>query len=166
MVRPDRVRIAGARRPGRGAVRPTLAALALALFASAGWAADYRSVARPAVMYDGPSKQARKLFAAPSGMPVEVISTLGPWVKVRDMAGDVVWIERPDLTDRRSVVAATIAAVRQQPGDGAPVVLHAERGVMLDLVDPAAREATGGWVQVRHRDGSSGWVRITEVWGW
>jgi len=166
MARPDRVRIVGVRRPGQGAVRRAVAALAATAFASAAWATEYRSVAQPAVMYDGPSKQARKLFAAPRGMPVEVISSLGPWVKVRDMAGDVVWIERPDLTDRRTVLAATIAAVRQQPRDAAPVLLHAERGVMLELVDPAAREASGGWLQVRHREGGTGWVRITEVWGW
>jgi SH3-like domain-containing protein len=166
MARPEPVGTANARRPAGGGVRLRVAALVVAALASPAWAAEYRSVAQPAVMYDGPSKQARKLFAAPRGMPVEVISSLGPWVKVRDMAGDVVWIERPDLTERRNVLAATIAAVRQQPQDTAPVVLHAERGVMLELVDPAAREASAGWLQVRHRDGGSGWVRVTEVWGW
>jgi SH3-like domain-containing protein len=166
VARPEHVGSADARRPRLGGVRRAVTALAAAAFASAASATEYRSIAQPAVLYDGPSKQARKLFAAPRGMPVEVISSLGPWVKVRDMAGDVVWIERPDLADRRTVLAATIAAVRQQPRDTAPVVLHAERGVMLELVDPAAREASGGWLQVRHRDGGSGWVRVTEVWGW
>jgi SH3-like domain-containing protein len=166
MARPEQLRTLETRRPASGVLRQVVVALAVAVLASAASATEYRSVAQPAVLYDGPSKQARKLFAAPRGMPLEVISSLGPWVKVRDMAGDVVWIERPDLTDRRGVLAATLAAVRQQPQDTAPVVLHAERGVMLELVDPAAREASGGWLQVRHRDGSSGWVRVTEVWGW
>jgi len=129
-------------------------------------AAEYRSVAQPAVLYDGPSRQARKLFAAPRGMPLEVISTLGPWVKVRDMAGDVVWIERNDLAERRSVVTSAVVAVRQQPQESSAVVLHADRGVLLELADPAATEAPGGWLRVRHRDGGGGWVRTTEVWGW
>lgn len=135
-----------------------------AVAAHAAVAAEFRSVAQPAVLYDGPSKQARKSFAAPRGMPVEIISTLGPWVKIRDMAGDVLWIEAADLSPRRTVVAATLAAVRQQPQEAATVVLHVERGVLLDVGD-APNEAPGGWLRVRHRDGG-GWVRTAEVWGW
>jgi hypothetical protein len=33
--------------------------------------------------------------------------------------------------------------------------------VVLDLVEPGA----SGWVRVRHADGSSGFVRIGQVWG-
>lgn len=145
------------------------AAVALALVAALASApaasAEFRSVAQAAVLYDGPSKQARRAWVAPRGMPVEVISTLGPWVKVRDMVGDVVWIERADLADRRTVVASTLAVVRQQPQDAAPVVMHAERGVLLEIGD-APNEAPGGWLRVRHRDGGAGWVRSAEVWGW
>lgn len=127
-------------------------------------AAEFRSVAQPAILYDGPSKQARKLFAAPRGMPLELISTVGAWVKVRDISGDVLWIERTDLGERRSVVTAMPATVRQQPQDAAPVVLQADRGVLLDL-DAGTEPGTPGWTRVRHRDGGSGWVRNTEVWG-
>ena len=143
-------------------VAPLVAAALLVPAAAA--LAEVRGVAAPAVLYDGPSKQARKLFAAPRGMPVEVISTLGQWVKVRDMAGDVVWIERTDLGERRAVVTSTLATVRQQPQDSAATVLHAERGVLLELAEGSA--ATAGWLRVRHRDGGIGWVRSTEVWGW
>ncbi len=140
--------------------------VAVALLAPAAAAlAEIRGVAAPAVLYDGPSKQARKLFAAPRGMPLEVISILGQWVKVRDVAGDVVWIERADLGERRSVVTAALATVRREPQDAAAVVLQADRGVLLDLADPAAGESPAGWVRVRHRDGASGFVRVTEVWG-
>ncbi len=126
---------------------------------------EYRSVAQPAVLYDGPSKQARRAWIAPRGMPVEVVSTLGGWVKVRDMAGDVVWIERADLGERHTVVASMLATVRQQPQEGAPVVLQADRGVLLEIGE-APNQAPGGWLRVRHRDGGSGWVRTAEVWGW
>ena len=136
----------------------------LAMACGPGAAAEFRSVAQPAILYDGPSKQARKLFAAPRGMPLEVISTVGAWVKVRDIGGDVLWIERGDLAERRSIVTATQATVRQQPQDSAAVVLQADRGVLLDL-EPAGEASTPGWTRVRHRDGGSGWVRNTEVWG-
>jgi SH3-like domain-containing protein len=127
-------------------------------------AAEFRSVgSAAAILYDGPSRQAVRLFVAPRGMPLEVVSTLGQWVKVRDMAGDVVWIERPDLAERRTLVASTVAAVRQSPQDDAPIVLHVDRGVLLELVDAPAPAA--GWLPVRHRNGATGFVRGSEVWG-
>jgi SH3-like domain-containing protein len=139
-------------------------AVSAALAAVPAQAAEYRSLANAAVLYDGPSRAARKLFAGPRGMPLEVISTLGQWVKVRDVAGDVIWVERTELGERRAVVAASLAVVRQQPQDGAPIVLNADRGVLLDLVEGG--EPAGGWLRVRHRDGGTGWVRSSEVWGW
>ncbi|MDR3087641.1 MAG: hypothetical protein LBU45_06790 [Azoarcus sp.] len=44
---------------------------------------------------------------------------------------------------------------------GAPTLFEVARDVVLELVtvDP------GGWVKVRHADGSSGYLRATEVWG-
>ena len=142
-----------------------VAAIAAAIVFMPAGAAEFRSVAAPAVLYDGPSKQARKLFAAPRGMPLEVISTLGQWVKVRDSAGDVVWIERVDLADRRSVVTQALVPLRAGPQDTAAVVASIDRGVLLDLADPAAPDAAGGWLRVRHRDGTAGYVRAADVWG-
>jgi SH3-like domain-containing protein len=153
-------------RPAASVAARVAALAAAATFgAGAASAAEFRSVAQAAVLYDGPSKQARKLFAAPRGMPLEVVSTLGQWVKVRDVSGDVVWIERTDLAERRAVVTTAIATVRREPQDAAAQVLQTDRGVLLELVDPAAVPAPGGWLQVRHRDGGSGWIRVADVWG-
>jgi SH3-like domain-containing protein len=151
------------RRPVAG-LPQVLAVAALAAASVPTQAAEYRSLANAAVLYDGPSRQARKLFAGPRGMPLEVISTLGQWVKVRDVSGDVVWVERPELAERRAVVTTTLATVRQQPQDSAATVLHADRGVLLELVEGG--EPSAGWLRVRHREGGTGWVRNGEVWGW
>ena len=152
--------------PLRGGVRLLCAAVVLA--AGAVNAAEYRSIVAPSVMYDAPSRQASRVFIAPRGMPVEIISTLGAWIKVRDVSGDVVWVERTDLGERRSVVTTSLTTVRQQPQDMAAEVMQLERGVLLELVrtTPAAGTASTEWIEVRHRDGGSGWVRIAEVWGW
>ena len=149
-----------------GGLRLLCAVLLLA--AGAVEAAEYRSIVAPSVMYDAPSRQASRVFIAPRGMPVQVISTLGAWIKVRDASGDVVWVERTDLGERRSVVTTSLTTVRQQPQDMAAEVMQLERGVLLELVrtTPAAGSATTEWIEVRHRDGGSGWVRIAEVWGW
>ena len=141
------------------------AALALALVAAAGaaGAAEFRSIApAAALLYDGPSVKARRLYVAPRGMPVEVVSASDPlFVKARDVGGDTFWVARGDLSASRSVVAVTPAIVRQSAADGAPAVFQAERGVLLEPVESPA----GGWVKVRHRDGAVGFVRASDVWG-
>ncbi|HYD96434.1 MAG TPA: SH3 domain-containing protein [Noviherbaspirillum sp.] len=133
------------------------------LAAGAAQALDYRSVgAAPAVLYDAPSLKGRKLFVAPRGMPLEVVLTYGEWMKVRDMAGDLTWVQSRLLVPRRNVVVnAASARVRAAAEESAPIVFTADKGVLLDMLDPV----TAGWVRVRHRDGQSGFVRATEVWG-
>jgi hypothetical protein len=39
--------------------------------------------------------------------------------------------------------------------------MTADKNVLLELVDPEA----GPWVRVRHRDGISGYVKASDVWG-
>jgi SH3-like domain-containing protein len=140
-----------------------LAAVLCAAAVQAASAVEFRSVgAAAAVLYDAPSLSARKLFVAPRGMPLEVLTTVGGWVKVRDAQGDAVWIERAHLSGTRTVVARTGgAAVRALPQEGADLILQAERGVLLELLEPPAK----GWARVRHQDGNAGYVRAAEVWG-
>ncbi|RJG04900.1 hypothetical protein D3870_01650 [Noviherbaspirillum cavernae] len=140
-----------------------LAALALSVAAGAAHALDFKSVgANPAVLYDAPSAKGRKVFVAPRGMPVEVVLTYGDWTKVRDAAGDLSWVESKMLTAKRSlIVSANSAKVRASAEDGAALAFTADKGVLLDRLDPAA----SGWVKVRHRDGQAGFVKASEVWG-
>ncbi len=142
-------------------IRVAAAAL-FALLALDATAAEFRSVSSTAaVLYDSPSDKGKKLFIAPRGMPVEIITSLNQWIKVRDVSGDVMWIQRDDLAAARTLVATTLVSVRQAPSETAPLLLQAERGVVLELLETAA----GGWVKVRHRDGVVGFVRAIDVWG-
>jgi len=135
----------------------------LLLASCAAAAFDFKTVgAHPAVLYDAPSAKGGKLFIAPSGMPVEVVLSYGDWVKVRDAAGDMAWTELRNLSAKRNVIVrAASARVRAAPEDNAAVLMTADKNVLLELVDPEA----GPWVRVRHRDGISGYVRASEVWG-
>jgi SH3-like domain-containing protein len=126
-------------------------------------ALEFRSVSEnAAVLYDAPSAKANKLYIVNNGYPVEVVVAVEGWVKVRDINGDLTWIESKNLTDRRTVmVKVPLAQVRQSADDNAPVVFQAQQNVILDLV-----EATGGgWLRVRHRDGQTGFVKASQVWG-
>lgn len=142
-----------------------LVVLSAALLCAAGTvhALEFKSVgAAPAVLYDAPSAKGRKVFVAPRGMPVEIVLTYGEWAKVRDASGDLAWVESKHLTTKRNVVvSAASARVRASAEESAQIVFTADKGVLLELVDPAS----AGWIKVRHRDGQSGYVRAAEVWG-
>jgi SH3-like domain-containing protein len=145
-------------------LRQRLIAGSILLLASCAAAAfDFKTVgAHPAILYDAPSAKGGKLFIAPSGMPVEVVLSYGDWVKVRDAAGDMAWTETRNLSAKRNVIVrAASTRVRAAPEDNAAVLMTADKNVLLELVDPEA----GPWVRVRHRDGISGYVRASEVWG-
>lgn len=135
----------------------------LTLLAAPAWALEFRSVAEAgAVMFDAPSQKAKPLFIILRGTPVEAVVSLEGWVKVRDAAGDLAWIEKRSLAEKRMlIVTAKSAEVRGQAEAGAPLVFEADKDVLLELVEPGPL----GWAKVRHRDGQSGFVRASQVWG-
>ncbi|MFA9274228.1 MAG: SH3 domain-containing protein [Candidatus Aquirickettsiella gammari] len=126
-------------------------------------ALDFRSVgAAPVIMYDAPTARGIKLYVAPAGMPVEIILTSGSWCRVRDMNGDLSWIEAKDLITRRNlIVKVATARIRSNADESATMVFSADKHVLLEMAEPAI----GAWVKVKHRDGQTGYVRTSEVWG-
>jgi SH3-like domain-containing protein len=139
-----------------------LAAILL-LAASGAGAAEFRSVQEnAAVLYDAPSRQATPLFVVARNYPLEVIVNLEAWVKVRDHAGALTWVEKKALGDKRMVlVTAAIAEARERPEDGAPGAFSAAQNVALELIEVAPN----GWLRVRHADGATGFMRANAVWG-
>jgi SH3-like domain-containing protein len=143
-------------------------ALTLPLFVLAGlswpaWA-EFRSVAAPvAVFHDMPPPHGKKLYLVRAGTPLEILIDKGDgWIKVRDVEGTLAWIEGKALSTRRTVVVtAARADVRKNASRDAPIVFQAEKWVALELLESGQT----GWARVRHRDGASGFVQITQVWG-
>ena len=126
-------------------------------------AGDFRSIGAPSVvLYDAPSVKGGKRYLAPRGMPVEIVARYGDWVKIRDADGELAWTESKGLSARRNVVVKALSAkLRAAPDDNATLLMTADKGVLLELVDPQAT----GWVSVRHQDGIAGFVRASELWG-
>jgi SH3-like domain-containing protein len=143
-------------------VRGAVAALALAAALPA-TAIDYKAVEAPAaILYDTPSAKGKRLFLLRRLTPVEVIVAVEGFVKVREPEGAIGWIEKKALTDKRQVlVTAPKAQVRVDANSDAALVFEAEKGVALELVEPAK----DGWAKVRHPSGPAGMVRVTQVWG-
>ena len=125
-------------------------------------ALEFRAVGdTAAVLYDAPSARSTKLYVVNRGYPLEVLVTVEGWVKVRDASGAFAWIEAKQLTDKRTVmVKVPFALVREKPDETAAVAFQAQQSVLLELIN-----VSGGWVQVRHRDGGTGYVRVQQVWG-
>lgn len=140
-----------------------LVAAVLACASGAALAIDYRSVDVPAaILYDAPSQKGKKLYLIKAQTPVEVVVRLEGWFKVRDAEGTLAWIEARHLGERRTlVVTAPRAEIRQSDKAEAAVIVEVDKWVALEFVEPAAP----GWAKVRHRDGASGYVRSTQVWG-
>ncbi|CAN7666230.1 SH3 domain-containing protein [Pseudoduganella sp. LjRoot289] len=140
-----------------------IAGAALLLAMSASQALDFKSVgAAPAILYDAPSTKGGKLFVAPRGMPLEVVLSYGDWVKVRDASGDLAWTEAKGLSPKRTlVVRAANTKVRASADDAAALVFTADKGVLLELAEAAGN----GWIKVRHRDGLTGYVKSSDIWG-
>lgn len=138
---------------------PALALTALALPVAA---VEYRTVDSAAILYDAPSQKGSKLFVVKRSTPLEVVVQLEGWTKVRDADGGLAWIEARYLAKRRTViVTASRAVIRQNAEESASVVFEAEKNVALDFLENVA----GGWIKVRHRDGTTGFVRANQVWG-
>lgn len=128
-----------------------------------GASADFRSIAENGtVLYDAPSARAARLFVASRYTPVEIVVSIEGWAKVRDPAGDLTWVEKKALSDLRTVVVtAAVADARLSPSEQAELAFQVRQGVALELLEMAS----GGWVRVRHRDGQTGFMRMSQLWG-
>jgi len=142
--------------------RWSVAALAGLLVSANAAALEFKSVTEPAaILYDAPSTKAQKLFVLSQGYPVEVVVKLEGWTKVRDDTGEFAWIENSRLSERHTVmVKVSSAEARQAANESSPVVFTAEKSVFLELVDLAA-----GWAKVRHNDGATGFIKVSQLWG-
>lgn len=115
-----------------------------------------------AIMYDAPSLKAEKLYVASRYLPVEVVVSVADWVKVRDSSGALSWVERKALSPRRYVIVTRpLANVYQQTNSSSDLIFQVKENVVMEwlgVTDTA-------WVNVRHRDGQTGYIRMDQVWG-
>ncbi len=126
-------------------------------------ALEYLSMADNAViMYDAPSLKADKLYVASRYLPVEAVVKVQGWVKVRDSSGTLAWVEQKAVSDKRFVIVIELQAEVYQAADRkSPLAFQAQKDVILEWLEPSIN----GWIKVRHRDGQSGYVKTTQVWG-
>jgi SH3-like domain-containing protein len=141
-------------RAGFLAVLASLTTPALAL--------DFVSTSRPAILYDAPSLAAEKIAVVSANYPLERIVATEGWIKVRDDAGSLLWIEESALGKRRTArINVPVAQILEEPIDSAPARFRAVQGVSLEILSVD----DGGWVRVRLPDGLEGYLRSRDAWG-
>jgi SH3-like domain-containing protein len=142
--------------------RCSAAVLAGLLVSGNAAAVEFRSVTESAaILYDAPSTKGQKLFVLSQGYPVEVVVRVEGWTKIRDDTGEFAWIENNRLSERHTVMVKVASAeARQAASENSPVAFTAEKSVFLELVDMAS-----GWAKVRHRDGTIGFIKVSQLWG-
>lgn len=114
------------------------------------------------MLYDAPSVKADRLFVASRFYPFEVLVKLEHWTKVRDVNGEVAWVENRAFSDRRTaLVTVPLADVRAGPSPESALAFEAYKQVLLEVLDAPVE----GWVKVRHRDGQQGFIRLAHIWG-
>lgn len=143
--------------------RLIVAAAVLASLAGTAFALEFRSVKETGVaLYDAPGLTARKLFVVSRYYPVEVLSTQKDWSRVRDATGSIAWIPDAALSTRRMLlVTADRLEVRDQPADTGRLLFRVEKDGVLEMVEAPQ----SSWVKIKHRDGSTGFARISGLWG-
>ncbi len=146
---------------------PSLILLSLTLlslvFSYSAQALEYRSIAAPkAILFDAPSAEATKIYILNQGYPVEVIVNLGAWIKVRDQLGSWSWVEGKNLNSKRTVLVTTKTDIKSAEDSASALVATVEKDVVLEMLSPTIKN---GWVKVKHRDGITGYIQSSAVWG-
>ena len=144
-------------------IRTALFVFLLGFYSHATAALEYLSMAENAViMYNAPSIKADKLYVASRYLPVEAVVRVEGWVKVRDSTGALTWVEQKVVSDKRFVVVIEQQAQVYQAADiNSKLVFQVQKDVVLEWLE----NSVNGWAKVRHRDGQTGYVKTTQVWG-
>ena len=146
-----------------GLAKVLMLALLTLVFSISANALEFRSVApAKAVLYDAPSLEATKLYILNAGYPVEIIVNLGDWLKVRDQLGGLSWIENKHLSTKRTVLTIEKTDIKSTENVGSTLLATVEKDVSLELMSPIINN---GWVKVKHRDGMTGFVHASVLWG-
>jgi SH3-like domain-containing protein len=94
------------------------------------------------------------------GLPVEVVAEYDIWRRVRDPEGVEGWVNKTELTGKRSaMVTGKTHELRVDHSDNSNVIAHLEPGAMGQLVS-----CSQDWCKVKFDD-FKGYLRKLDFWG-
>lgn len=108
----------------------------------------------------GPSLQHQILWRyEKAGLPVLVVRETHNWVRVRDAAGDEVWMQTRMVQDGRNLLIRSDALLKKDPTEDSLDQARLKQGLIVEY-----RGCEAGWcaVQIGRR---AGYVPQSKVWG-
>jgi SH3-like domain-containing protein len=135
--------------------------LSLVILPLSAMAADYVAVTKDgANIRSGPDPKKDLLWEVFKDFPLQVVKRQKEWLQIKDFEGDQGWIFANLVSkEKRVIVKATTANMRNEPKKDAPVVATVKYGVVFTPV-----EKKGEWLKVKHEDGTSGWIASALLW--
>jgi SH3-like domain-containing protein len=139
----------------------------LLLLARIAAAAEMASIAGEDInMRSGPGAEHEVVWTIGSGFPVEIVSSKGEWLQVKDFEGSTGWVHKkttqktPHMIVKANKGTDQQINVRSEPNTQGAIVAKANYGVVFKTL-----EKKDGWVRVEHGQGVSGWVDGRLLWG-
>ncbi len=111
----------------------------------------------------GPGKKYRIIWQVYKYMPLQELSSSGNWYRVRDIDGDIEYIEKPLVTSGYSCAAvrSKTAILRTGPGINYP---DKYRGDARKYDSFRVIREEGPWVEVRSDFNQTGWINKKSLW--
>ncbi len=147
--------------PGPKMVAGISTLLFVLFFATISIAAEYTSVKKDGVnIRSGPDTKKEILWEVFRDFPLKVIKRQGKWSRIQDFEGDKGWIYTPLLAKEKTVIIKVKSAnMRSGPGKNYEVIATVKYGVVFNFV-----KREGDWLQLKHEDGTTGWIFKTLLW--
>ena len=111
----------------------------------------------------GPGKKYKTVWQVYQYMPMEKISSLGNWYRVKDIDGYTEYVYKPLVTSRYRCAAvwSKTANIRTGPGIGYPEKFR-ENATEYDSF--MVLKIKGSWVKVRSDYDQTGWISRGLLW--
>lgn len=110
----------------------------------------------------GPGQNYEVLWKTEKYTPIEVLERdqSGNWCYFQDYEGTKAWIHKKLVRDIDTVITKTgMCNIRSGPGTNHDLQFQAQEGVPFRVL-----KRKGGWIQVKHADGDTGWIHQKLVW--
>jgi len=114
------------------------------------------------LLYTNPDDKSQALWELDRGYPLKVISRKDGWIQVQDFEKDKGWIKASTVDKTpHHIVRVHIGNIRTGPGLKNRLIGQAARYELLSTVSKKS-----SWVQVKRKNGQTGWIAESLVWGW
>ena len=97
-------------------------------------------------------------------LPVEVLNEYENWLQIRDHEGTMGWVNRSQLSQRRTVIitGSVPRVMKRDPKANSQTVARLEPGVIADVTQCTLSDEP--WCELEKGD-ARGWVRLADFWG-